>query len=146
MPTAKSLGGPNPGNEGSNREMSHAERAIVNPRPLRLEGLLGPGVKATGLTLIERVRIGGVTKVTVLAKISALTGTPTMQVFGMTSTATKDDADSAERNTRVGTIVSPLVVAVNTHDDFVPAGEEFIEIEIFTGTGLTIDWVEVMGQ
>lgn len=146
MPEAQSLGGPSITDDGSPREMIHAERAIVNPRPIRLTGVLGPGVKATSLTLVERVRVGGVSKLTVLAKISSPGGTPTMQVFGMTSQATKDDADAAERNTRTGTIVSPLVIGVNTHDDFVPAGEEFVEIEVATGTGITIDWIEVMGQ
>ncbi len=147
MPTAKSLGGPSIKDDGSEREMIHAERAIVNPRPIRLEGVLAAGTVLAPGTFIERVRMGGVSSLLVQVKASGITLVPTVDVFGMTSQATDDDTDGAERNGRAGTQV-PLAAQINELGDFTPAGEEFVEIEVTVpgGGAVTIDWIEVLGQ
>ncbi len=144
MPTADSLGSTK--DARSNREPVLAKEAIFNPRPLRLAGLLGPAQLAVGVgTFKERVRIGGVTTVTVLAKFANLAGVNPLTIHGMTGEATVDDGDGAERNGRTAVLASP-VDGINELATFVPAGEEFIEVELVVAGDLDIEWVEVMGQ
>ncbi len=153
MATARSLGGGDQvKDEGSRREMARARRAITNPKPIRLEGErdpagdggLGVGTIPTTKTPFERVRIGGVSTLTVIAKVSGATGAPTLQIFGQSQAA--DDDDTTGENNGRASAAAALSNGLNIINDFVPAGEEFVDIELFSGTGLTIDWVDVLGQ
>lgn len=154
MARARSLGGGDDiKDEGSRREMSRARRAITNPKPIRLEGArdiagvggLEGGVVPTSVTPFERVRIGGVSTLTVIAKVSGVGGSPTLQIFGQSQAATEKDDTTGENNGRQSAAAA-LTNGLNIINDFVPAGEEFVDIELFSGTGLTIDWVDVLGQ
>ncbi len=154
MAKARSLGGGDLiKDEGSDREMARARRAITNPKPIRLigerdvlgDGGLEPGAIPTTKTPFERVRIGGVSTLTVIAKMSGVGGSPTLQVHGQSQAATPDDDTTGENNGR-SSAAAALSNGLNIINDFVPAGEEFVDIELFSGTGATIDWVDVLGQ
>lgn len=143
MATADRLGQKQP---SSDRELVRAKSAIVNPRPIRLVGVLGPAQPAVGSgTFKERIQIGGVTTVTVIAKFANLSGVNPLSIHGMTSPSTEEDTDGAERNGRLATLASP-VDGINELASFTPAGEEWIEVELVVAGDLDIEWVEVLGQ
>lgn len=147
------------------------QRALVNPRPTRLGTIMGPDgflttdsdttnhsgarfapgtVLTNNSTTKARIQVAGWATYYVLVKLSAATGTGTVNGFPMLANATKDDTAGTRAPTAWGLPTSLTSVSTTAVLMTVTAkGEEFFEVEIVVSNGgsdaLTIDYVDVFG-
>ena len=131
------------------RSPDDARNGIVNPTPIRLAGVLAAAVVlADSSTTKERIQIPGITTLYVLVKLSAITGTLTVNGLPMLSDATNDDTVGTRKT--IGPATALTITTTTAQEmSYTCKGEEYFEVEcVVSGGGsdsATIEYIEVYG-
>lgn len=133
----------------SSSDLWERRAALIGPKPIRLKGVLAAGtVLAKSSTTKERVAIPSVTTLYVLAKLTSVTGTVTVNGYPMLSDATMDDTVGTRKPIGLPTALS-LTTTTAAEMSYAAKGEEFFEIECVVSGGVsdtaTLAYIEVYG-